>query len=130
MGGMLIAAVGYDVTEALETYLKQHNMTSGVSSFKQILQRLEAETSIPVSLVRFDDLDGRGRMFLCCYVDYQVRLYDCEELIAVMVPQEFTRMKELLHFNGEIKRVFGPKGSIFSYDSNGQTRVKEHGLAI
>jgi hypothetical protein len=130
MGGMSIAAVGYDVTEALENHMNQHNMTSGVSSFKHILQRLEAETAIPMSLARFDDLDRRSCMFLCCYVDYRVRLYDCEELMAVMVPQEFTRVKEVLHFNGEVRRVFGSKGIIFSYDSNGETRVKEHGLAI
>jgi hypothetical protein len=94
------------------------------------MQRLEAETSTPTSLVRLDDLDGQRRMFMCCYVDYRIKLYDCEEMMGITVPQEFTRVKEVLNCNGEIRRVFGPKGTVFSYDSNGQTRVKEDEPAI
>lgn len=45
----------------------------------------------------------QSRMFMCCYVDYRVRLYDCEELMGITVPQEFTHLKEVLSFNGEIR---------------------------
>ncbi|KAF8340966.1 hypothetical protein F5887DRAFT_1160207 [Amanita rubescens] len=67
-------------------------------------------------------------MFLCCYVDTRIRAYDCEELMAVIVPPQFTRVKEMLGIDGDLKRVFAPQGMIFSYDVNGKTRVKEECL--
>jgi hypothetical protein len=79
----------------------------------------------PVSLARLEDDSGLARMFLCCYVDTHIRVYDCEELMAVTVPPRFTRVKEILGINGDLKRVFAPQGTIFSYDVNGRTRVEE-----
>ena len=86
---------------------------------------IESEISIPVSLVTLEDDDGLTRKFLCCYVDTRTRVYDCDELMAVKVPPQFSRVKELLGTHGNLKRVFTPKGVIFSYDVNGKTRVKE-----
>jgi hypothetical protein len=65
------------------------------------------------------------RMFLCCYVDTRIRVCDCEELMAVIVPPQFTRVKEIVGIDGDLKRIFAPQGAIFSYDGNGKTRVKE-----
>jgi hypothetical protein len=45
--------------------------------------------------------------------------------MAVTVPPQFTRVKEILGIDGDLKRVFAPQGMIFSYDVNGRTRVKE-----
>ena len=83
---------------------------------------------MPVSLARLEDSSGITRMFLCCYVDTRIRVYDYEELTAVTVPPQFTRVKEILGIDGDLKRVFAPQGMIFSYDVNGRTRVKEECL--
>ena len=77
----------------------------------------------PISLARLEDSDGLSRMFLCCYVDSQTRVYDCEELAAMPVPPQFTRVKELLGIEGDLKRIFGPQGMIFSYDADGKIRM-------
>ena len=69
-------------------------------------------------------------MFLCCYVDSRIRVFDCEELMAATVPPQFTPVGEVLGIDGDLKRVFAPQGMIFSYDVNGGTRVKEYGLVI
>lgn len=122
MGGFMVAAIGYEVTDALERYQNQHHV-AGVSSFKLFLRYLESETSLPLSLARLEDSDGLSRMFLCCYVDSQIRVYNCEELVAMPVPPEFTRVKELLGIKGDLKRVFGPQGMIFSYDADGRIRM-------
>jgi hypothetical protein len=127
MGGFSIVAVGYEVADALERYQHQHHI-AGVLSFKQLLQYVESEITIPVSLARLEDSSGLTRMFLCCYVDTHTRVYECEELIAVTVPPQFTRVKEMLGIDGNLKRVFAPQGVIFSYDVNGKTRVKEQCL--
>jgi len=129
MGGFPIAAVGYEMTDALERYQRQHHI-AGVSSFKQLLQYLESEIFMAISLARLEDSAGLSRMFLCCYVDSSIRVYDCEELMAVTVPPQFMRVRELLGIDGNLKRVFAPQGMIFSYDVNGRTRVKEQGLVI
>ena len=123
MGGFSIVAIGYEVADALERYQRQHGI-EGVSSFKQLLQYVQSEASMPISLVRLEDSSGLTRMFLCCYVDTHVRVYDFEELMAVIVPPQFTRLKEILGIDGDLKRVFAPQGMIFSYDGNGKTRVK------
>jgi len=127
MGGFSTVAVGYEVGDALERYQCQHHI-SGVPSFKQLLQYVESEISMPISLARLEDSSNLTRMFLCCYVDTRIKVYDCEELMAVMVPPQFTRVKEILGIDGDLKRVFAPQGMIFSYDGNGRTRVKEQCL--
>jgi len=127
MGGFSIVAVGYEVADALERYQRQHHI-AGVPSFKQLLRYVESEISMPISLARLEDSSGLTRMFLCCYVDTHIRVYDCEELMAVIVPPQFTRVKEMLGIDGDVKRVFAPQGTIFSYDGNGKTRVKEQCL--
>jgi hypothetical protein len=127
MGGLSFVAIGYEVADVLERYQRQHDI-AGVPSFKQLLQHVESEISIPISLARLEDDSGVTRMFLCCYVDTRIRVYDCEELMAVIVPPQFTRVKEILGIDGDLKRVFTPQGVIFSYDVNGRTRVKEECL--
>ena len=44
-----------------------------------------------MSLARLEDSSGLTRMFLCCYVDTRIRVYDVKELMAVIVPPQFTR---------------------------------------
>ncbi|KAI0295885.1 hypothetical protein B0F90DRAFT_1919179 [Multifurca ochricompacta] len=121
------SAIGYEVADALERYQCQHGI-EGVLSFKQFLQYAESEASMPISLVSLEDSSSLDRMFLCCYVDTRVRVYDFKELMAVIVPPQFTRLKEVLGMYGDLKRVFAPKGIIFSYDVDGKTRVKEECL--
>ena len=96
-----------------------------VLSFKQLLKYVKSEISIPISLAKLEDDSGLTRMFLCCYVDTRIRVCDCEELMGVIVPPQFTRVKEILGIDGDLKRLFAPQGAIFSYDTNGKTRVKE-----
>ena len=123
MGGFSIVAVGYEVGDALEKYQRQHHIT-GLLSIKQFLRYVEAEISMPISLARLEDDFGLSRMFLCCYVDTHIRVYDCEELMGVIVPPQFTRVKEILGIDGDLKRVFAPQGMILSYDVNGRTRMR------
>jgi len=59
-----------------------------------------------------------------------MRVYDCEELMAVIVPPQFTRLKEILGIDGDLKRVFAPQGTIFSYDVDGKTRVKDQWMML
>ena len=127
MGGFPIVAVGYEVADALERYQRQHDI-EGLPSFKQFLRYVESEISIPISLARLEDSTGLTHMFLCCYVDTRIRVYDHEELMAVIVSAQFTHVKEILGIDGDLKRVFAPQGTIFSYDVNGKTRVKEQCL--
>ena len=124
MGGLSFVAIGYEVGDALERYQRQHHIPGFY--FKQLLQYVESEISIPVSLVRLEDhLEDSvlTRMLLCCYVDTRTRAYDCEELMAVIVPPQFARVKEILGIDGDLKRVFAPKGMVYSYDVDGRTRV-------
>ena len=39
----------------------------------------------------------------------------------MIVPPQFTRVKEILGIDGDLKRVFAPQGTIFSYDVDGRT---------
>ena len=73
---------------------------------------------MPISLARLEtsETSDPTRTFLCGHIDARIRVYDCEELMA---------MKETLGIDGDLKRVFGPKGMILSYDVDGRTRVKE-----
>jgi len=122
MGGFPIVAVGYEVAvEALERCQHQRH----IAGVKQLLQYVESEISMPISLAILEDTAGLSRMFLCCYVDTHTRVYSCEELMAVTVPPQFARAKEILGIDGNLKRVFAPKGTIISYDVNGRTRVRE-----
>ena len=125
MGGFPFVAVGYEVAHSA---LERQYRIAGFPSPKQLLQHLESEISMPISLARLEDSSGLTRMFLCCYVDTRTRVYDCEELMAVIVPPQFTHVKEILGIDGDLKRVFTPQGMIFSYDVNGRTRVKEQCL--
>ena len=87
MGGSSIVAIGYEVADALERYQRQHRI-AGVPSFKQLRQyvRVKSEISMPVSLAKLEDSSGLTRMFQCCYVDTHIRIYNCEEPWAVIVP--------------------------------------------
>ena len=129
MGGFSIVAAGYKVVDALERYQCQHHI-AGVPSFKQLLQYLKSEISMPISLARLEDSSSLTRMFLCCYVNTHIRVYDCEELMVVTVPPQFMCAKEMLGIDGDLKRVFAPQGTIFLYNVNGRTRVKEQCLIV
>ena len=124
MGGFPAALIGYDATDALENYFNEHDVPEGIVSYKLLLQRLETETSAPIFMASLDDDDGDvPRRLLCFYVDYSIRVYDCAELMAVTVPAQFKRVKDVLGIEGDLRRVFAPKAHIYSWDSNGRTRV-------
>jgi len=72
MGGLSVAVVGYDTTDALSNYL---HVTAGTSSYKPLLQRLETETSTPIFLTNLEDVGGLSRMFLCLYIDYAIKIF-------------------------------------------------------
>jgi len=127
MGGIAIAAIGFEVTEVIDNSLEKHG------SYKQLLRDLESKISTaPLSLARLEDSDGTIRMLLCFYIAYyQNKVYDCEELMRIEVPAEFSRrVQELLGFEAGLRRVFAPHAFVFSYDCNGRTRVIENGTVI
>jgi hypothetical protein len=123
MGGLSAAIIGYDATDALANYLRQHDLPAGNSSYKPLLHRLENETSTPIFLASLEDVGDAPRVFLCFYVDYMINVYDCAELMAVAVPTQFERVKDLLGIEGDLRRVFAPRGHIFSWDSKGRKRL-------
>jgi hypothetical protein len=79
---------------------------------------------------RTEDSNGLSRMFLCSYVDYERKVYDCEKLMAMPVPPHFELVKELLGTDGELRRFFLPNSAVSSYDENGHTSMRELGLAM
>ena len=117
MGGLAVAVIGYDATEAIENYLDEDAdmndsdfVWTPLAAYKRLLRHLETETSMPLSLVSLEDEPGAlTRMFLCFYVDDEIRIYDCAELMAVTVPPQFARVKELLGIEGDVRSVFAPK---------------------
>jgi len=51
--------------------------------------------------------------------------------MRVQVPRGFERIREVLETKGEgVRRVFGAKGVLRSYDIDGRCRVQEQGLVI
>ena len=125
MGGMPVVAVGYEIsTDTLDDYLFSNDMLQSYRSpnFKKLLNHLESITSTPVYLVHIDDNCNPENttirhIYLCCYVDYREKVFDCEELMGVEVPSGFERIPEVLKTEGAgVKRVFGGKGMVRSYD--------------
>jgi hypothetical protein len=124
MGGMLIAAVGYEIsTASLNDYLYSNDMFKYTDSpnyrtpdYQKLLNHLESLTSTAVYLVYLDDncnLENTTirHTYLCCYADYRDRVYDCEEIMKIEIPNGFERIREVLETDGAgVKRVFGGKG--------------------
>ena len=71
-----------------------------------------------ISLARLEDYSDltSSRVFLCCNVDIRDNIYECEEVMAVTVPPQFTRVKKILGIDGNLKRVFAPKAMVYSFD--------------
>ena len=54
---------------------------------------------------------------LCCYVDFRIRVYDCEELMAVIVPPTVHACEGntvLVGIDGDLKRVYAPRAFVNS----------------
>jgi len=45
------------------------------------------------------------------------RMHDCEDILAVVVPDAFTRIQEIIRTEGVLRRVVASKGIVYSYDS-------------
>ena len=118
-GVQLIVASRFKSNMVSQLFSDNDHGRTGTASYMAENQK----TSLPLSLDRLEDSDGLNRIFLCCYVDFQTRVYDCEELAAMPVPPQFIRVKELLGIEGDLKKVFGPQGMIFSYDADGKIRM-------
>ena len=85
MGGFSIVAIGYEIADALELPTPAQHRRGPAP------QTLAICRSTPMSLARLEDSSGLTRMFLCCYVDTRIRVYDVKELVAVIVPPQVTR---------------------------------------
>jgi hypothetical protein len=130
MGGVSVAAIGYEVMNVLDEYIREQGISPENQAFKSVLRILESEASIPLALVRLEDVSG-SRTFLCFHVEYEdEKVSDCEELMEIAVPPQFARLKESMGIAGDVKRVFGPKAVVFSYGTNGRSRVKAYGLDL
>ncbi|KIM92373.1 hypothetical protein PILCRDRAFT_810429 [Piloderma croceum F 1598] len=126
---MIIAAIGYEVSsDVLNNYLFEHDMLSnmGLPIYRKLLIHLESETSTMVHLVNLDDESESTttrHTFLCCYMECNNRIHDCDDIQAVVVPNAFTRIQEIIQTKGVLRRVVASKGIVYSYDSDGQSRV-------
>jgi hypothetical protein len=133
--GMFILAVGYEISsDTLDNYLMENDMLESESpDYEKFLIHLESEISTMVHLAFLDDESGStsiSRQFLCCYADYRDRVYDFEEIMAIDIPNGFTRIPEIIETKGTLKRVFAPKGILHSYDRGGMDRVQACGLVV
>ena len=126
---MIIVAVGYEVSsDVLNNFLLEHDMLSniGLPLYRKFLIHLESEVSTMVHLVNLDDESESTttrRTYLCSHVQCNNRMHDCEDILAVVVPNAFTRIQEIIRTEGVLRRVVASKGIVYSYDSNGQSRV-------
>jgi hypothetical protein len=126
---MIIVAVGYEVSsDVLNKFPLEHDMLSdmGLPLYVKFLIHLESKMSTMVHLVKLDDgseSTTTRRTFLCCYMQCNNRMYDCEDILAVVVPNAFTRIQEIIQTEGVLSRVVASKGIICSYGSDGQPGV-------
>src|ERR1700676_4934742 len=126
---MIIVAVGYEVSsDVLNNFLLEHDMLSnmGLPLYRKFLIHLESEMSTMVHLVNLDDKSESTttrRTFLCCYMQCNNRMYDCEDVLAVVVLNAFTCIQEIIQTEGVLRRVVASKGIVYSYDSNRELRV-------
>ena len=104
----------YESVDALERGINVSTILKGFRPSNNFSQYIESEISIPVSLVGSEDDDGLTRKFLCCYVNTRIRVYDCDELMAVKVPPQFSRVKELLGIDSDLKEgIYAPRRDLF-----------------
>ena len=122
---------GYPVVDnnALEQYRKEHHLEG--YNLRPFVQHLEAMVGAPLALVRIDELDGESDTnYICYYTDYSGRTHEANDVPPVPAP--FRRLPELLP--GAVanapKTIFAHRASVFSYDSDGRSRVNEEGTVI
>jgi hypothetical protein len=131
----MIVAVGYEISsDTFDEFLSENDMLeSGFPDYQKFLNHLESQTSTMVHLAHLDD-ESEGttirHTFVCCYVDYRDRIYDCEEIMAIDVPSGFTHIRDIIQTKGVLRCIMARKGILFSYDSNGNDRVQEDGLVV
>ena len=124
---------GYPVVDinALEQYRKAHHL-DGYNP-RPFVQHLEAKVGAPVAFVRVNEDGGEtNRNYICYYADYSAHAHETNDLRIPPVPASFRRLPELLA--GAIadgpKILFVPRASVFSYDSDGKSRVNKEGAVI
>lgn len=131
MGGLAIAAVGYELPEdALSAYQSRESLPEqGPTSTKHLLRHLESVTHSPLALARYDDDEGKTHKVLCCHVQVQcgAQTSDASPVLEEPVPSSFEAVKDLFAV-GDLKRVLIPKAMLFSFYEDGKTRIKEDGL--
>lgn len=70
-----------------------------------------------------DDLSCTVHTFVCCFVDIRRRAYTSKELDNIPIPAKFARVPERVKTSSDLLRVFAQNAMIFSFDSNGQSRI-------
>ena len=109
-------------------YQRQYNLPE--ESTEKLLRHLEQSLCSPISLACFDDKHGETHNLLCCHILYGDGAYDCNTLLSLPVPPSCEQVKELFPGVSEIRRLFVEKGTVFSFNEAGKTRVKAGGLQI
>lgn len=121
MGGTTHVAAGYQISEnACEDYAKKHQldfhtMTSRSSVWLNTVRHLSEELGIKLYLLDFETERGSGIWFLAYHVEQVCwRVSDCDALCARPVPEQFSRLPEMIETRGEIRRVVGDQGDILA----------------
>ena len=76
-----------------------------------------------VHLVNLDDESENTTTrctYLCSHVQCNNRMHKFKDILAVIVPNAFTRIQEIIQTKGILRRAVASKGIVYSYDSNGQ----------
>ena len=112
----MFVAVVYEISsDTFNKFLAENNMLeSGFPDDQKFLKYLKLKTSTLVHLAQLND-ESMGttirHTFLCCYIDYHDRIYNCEEIMTVTVPSGFSH----IHCEGNIEWILPCKWQFLQF---------------
>ena len=114
MGMQPISLVGYPVSrEAIGRYRTLNNVDQYTNRI--LVEHLQSKLNAPLALVRVDTDAGKtSNHYFCCFADFSDRAYQPEELLAIPVPPAFHQLSQLIPVEGEVQRLFAPRGSFLA----------------
>jgi hypothetical protein len=122
MAGTPLAFVGFEATRAIEEYFAARGLDmSTLAAFKALLRDLEQQSSLPLGLVRVAS-ETETLEFICCYASSWDGVYDCEDLLKIGIPPQFSQLRSALGVVSDVKRQFAANAKLFSYDDSGKAK--------
>ncbi|KAG9095194.1 hypothetical protein FS749_010894 [Ceratobasidium sp. UAMH 11750] len=106
-----VILIGYK----LASNLMEH-YTYPLPPVRRLIQALQRELQIPVTLVEVEDEDDDEdpTLFVCCYSETYAGPVDVTELAHVRVPDEFRNVVGMVRTEGGVKRLACPRGRVYA----------------